>query len=353
MSNAAHEYRAFLLQIAERLSQEDKKKIIFLEEMSTDLDSKPSLTVLTQLEMCGKLSASKPDDLVKLLIKIDRIDLARKAKEFAKQQRKGRTTALSDFQALDNAAVKLSANLQVTLLQCEILLDQVENLKEAAEKMNVNRVEEVVSGAFTLISERLKPSLLHASKLIQEQTFYSDSYNPSPDSQLSSLDFEAESLTPAPPATSALQPAGCVRLPHVVINTSELKAAVGNLKAQTSMSLPRTRASPMKAQPTNASGNKQPLMPPSSPRQHVNNTPAPFHSSSLQRPSSPAVGPLPCASGDAGDSPPTSPQQTPAQMEHIIGSGTSYTPLIAADVRTAECYKSVNRESIPGIPMLL
>ena len=35
------------------------------------------------------------------------------------------------------------------------------------------------------------------------------------------------------------------------------------------------------------------------------------------------------------DSPPTSPQQTPAQMEHILGSGASYTPLIAVDVRTA------------------
>ena len=50
------------------------------------------------------------------------------------------------------------------------------------------------------------------------------------------------------------------------------------------------------------------------------------------------------------DSPPTSPQQTPTQMEHIIGSGASYTPLIVADVHTAEYYKSVNRESIPGIP---
>ena len=306
MPDAGYEYRAFLLQIAEKLSQEDKKKIVFLEEMSTDLDSKPSPAVLTQLEMRGKLSASKPDDLVKLLKKIDRIDLARKVKEFVKQQRKGRTTALSDFQALDNAAAKLSASLQVTLLQCEILLDQVENLKEAAEKMNINRVEEVVSEAFTLISERLKPSLLHASKLIQEgsraqeQTFYSDSYPPSPDLQLSSLDFEAESLTPAPPATSVSQPAGCVRLPHAVINTSELKAAVRNLIAQSSTPLPRTRGSPTKAQPTNASGNKQPLMPPSSPRQHVNNTPAPFHSSSLQRPSSPAAGPLPRASGDAG-----------------------------------------------------
>ena len=48
------------------------------------------------------------------------------------------------------------------------------------------------------------------------------------------------------------------------------------------------------------------------------------------------------------DSPPTSPQHTPAQMEHIIGSGASYTPLIAADVCTAEYYKSVNRETIAG-----
>ena len=287
----AYEYRAFLLQISDKLSQEDSKKIVFLEDLPVELESKayPPLAVLTQLEMRGKASASRPDDLAKILKKIERHDLAKKVKDFAKQQKKGRTTAATELQRLDHATMKLSANFQVTLLQCEILLHQVENLREEAEKAGYRRVEEVVAEAHAVIAEKFQRKLLYASKLIQEeQGFYreqsGESNPPSPDSQLSSLDFEAESTSPTPAPSS--QPAGSVRLPHT-INTSELRAAAGNLRAQSSASLPRSsRGNPTKAQPTTTSGNKQPLMPPSNQRHPVDNASAPTHGS-LQRVGSP------------------------------------------------------------------
>ena len=48
--------------------------------------------------------------------------------------------------------------------------------------------------------------------------------------------------------------------------------------------------------------------------------------------------------------PPTSHQQVPAQTdhEHMLDLDTSYTSLLTTDMHTAEYYKSLNRERIPG-----
>ena len=241
---AAYEYRAFLLKVSEKLSDEDSKRIVFLEDLPVqELENKPPLTVLTHLEMRGKLSASKPEDLVEILRKIGRQDLAKKVRDFAKQ-RKGRATlsSLLGFSDHDHPATKLSANLQVTLLLCGILLEQVENLREEAKEVGFKRVEEVVADARSLVSEHLKRKLLYASGLIsqesKEQAACSErpeSTPSSPDSPLSSLELEV----PPIPVQSAQPPqhAGCARLSHTV-NDSELKAAIGNLKSQ---SLPRSR----------------------------------------------------------------------------------------------------------------
>ena len=96
MSNSkAYEYRAFLLQIAEKLSQDDSKKIAYLEGLPPDMESKPApLTFLMQLEMRGRVSASRPDDLAKILEEIERHDLAKKVKDFAGEAaEKGKTNS--------------------------------------------------------------------------------------------------------------------------------------------------------------------------------------------------------------------------------------------------------------------
>ena len=312
-----YEYRAFLLQIAEKLSQDDSKKIAYLEDLPSDMESKPApLTLLMQLEMRGRVPASKPDDLAKILKTIGRHDLAKKVKDFAKQQKKGRPTAQSELQRLDHATMRLNASLQVTLLQCEILMQQVVNLREEAERSEgYKRVEEVVGEAHA-IAEHFYRKLQYASKFVQEEQYRaqnSDSNPCSPDSQLSSLDFEAESqasvLTPAPATSSLLNqsPAGCSRLTHVV-NSSELRAAVDNLKSQ-SASLPRPFRGTTQAQLTAASASgsgtttKQPLLPPANQRHphlpQVDNTPAPAparHGCSLPRSRGGSPGPLPLPS---------------------------------------------------------
>lgn len=256
---AAYEYRAFLLQVSGDLSQDDVRNIGYLEQMQIEPNSKP-ITVLTQLEMRGKLSSSKPDNLVKLLKKIMRHDLAKKVRDFAKKQRKeksGRSpAATSPLEKLDQSIVNLRANLQVTLIQCRILLEQMENVREAAEEAGQKRVEEVVAEAHSLVSDQLQRKLRYASGLAAEQDGLGDSCRersdsggtPSPPSSPpSSFEFDTTSLEPAP-SPSALgvtqpgpgpQKPGSVRLPVVpTINNSELKAAVGKLKSN---SLPRAR----------------------------------------------------------------------------------------------------------------
>ena len=83
----AYTYRAFLWHIAAKLSQEDCKKIAFLACLPEDIESNLHiLTLFTQLEMCGKLSATRLDDLANILKNIERHDLADMVKEFVKQQ---------------------------------------------------------------------------------------------------------------------------------------------------------------------------------------------------------------------------------------------------------------------------
>ena len=237
---AAYEYRAFLLQVSENLSQTDIKNIGYLEEIVVEPDSKP-LTVLMQLEMRGKLSASKPDALAKLLKKIMRHDLAKKVKDFAKKQRKGRSTQ-SPLEKLDQSVVNLSANLQVTLIQCRILLEQVENVRDAAEEAGFKRVEEVVAEAHSLVSEQLQRKLLHASGLVAQESVSeqgltdcrerSNSTPSPPDSPPSSFEFDASI------GDSEAQPGGARKPVVHAVNNKELKAAVVNLKSN---SLPQAR----------------------------------------------------------------------------------------------------------------
>lgn len=240
------EYRVFLLQIAGNLSQSDCRNIAFLEQLPEQANNISPLEVLTQLEMRDRLSASKLDYLVKVLKDISRHDLVRKAREFSKNQRKGRT-ASSSLSRLDDSCIKLTANLEVTLQQCKILLQQVENVKKEAEEVGFKRVEEVVAEAHSLLSEQVQGKFMYASGLIsQAERLHQegqcrerrDSTPSSSESSPSSL--ESEEPSERVPSTKALQQgrSGWQHVPMHAVNDSELKAAAGNLKPQ---SLPRPR----------------------------------------------------------------------------------------------------------------
>ena len=256
---AAYEYRAFLIQVSDGLLQKDLDGIVFLQELPAGLAKESPLNVLVQLEMRGIISATKPEDLAKLLKEIGRHDLAKKVRDFAKKQRKGRST-ISHIQRLDQLAVNLSASLKLTLIQCKILLEQVENVKEEAEALSgFKRVEEVVAEAQTLISEHLQRKLMYASRLLQENTVHTlagygggenerDSPPSSPETSPSSLEFTIETAAPSEPATLPASPpphtqlqrtaGGMSRPPVRYVRESEVRAVAGNLRSQ---SLPQQK----------------------------------------------------------------------------------------------------------------
>ena len=254
---AAYEYRAFLIQVSDGLLQKDLDGIVFLQELPAGLAKESPLNVLVQLEMRGIISATKPEDLAKLLKEIGRHDLAKKVRDFAKKQRKGRSTISHvHIQRLDQLAVNLSANLKLTLIQCKILLEQVENVKEEAEALNgFKRVEEVVAEAQTLISEHLQRKLMYASRLMQEnipagyggEENERDSPPSSPETSPSSLEFTIETAAPSEPAILPSQPphtqlqraaGGMSRPPVRYVRQSEVRAVAGNLRSQ---SLPQQK----------------------------------------------------------------------------------------------------------------
>ena len=91
------EYRVFLLHISDELALEDCRKIVFLERLTLPLEYENCdemvplrLTLLAELERRGRVSASRLDDLAKILMTIERQDLEKKVKAFAKQQERER-----------------------------------------------------------------------------------------------------------------------------------------------------------------------------------------------------------------------------------------------------------------------
>ena len=77
------DFRHLVLQIADKLSQDDIMKIAYLERLPPYMvKNEPPHRLLMELENRDRVSASRPDDLAKILKMIDRRDLAEKVNDF-------------------------------------------------------------------------------------------------------------------------------------------------------------------------------------------------------------------------------------------------------------------------------
>ena len=72
------EHRLALLQLSDMLSDEDSKKIVFLEGLPKELEEKSPWEVIAHLEVQGKAIG---EELTRILKAINRHDAAKKAKE--------------------------------------------------------------------------------------------------------------------------------------------------------------------------------------------------------------------------------------------------------------------------------
>lgn len=194
MSSLTKHFHVLLFQLSEKLHPHDIEGIITIEELPADLEGQSALKILLKLEMMGRISASKLSDLEEVFKNINRIDLARKVKDFSKTQKKGtRRSASTTMQGQEQS---LYANLEVTLVQMRLLLDQLKHLKRIAQEASPKYVEPVISEAQE-DAEALEKKLLHAKALQNEQsldssgsdTGFSPPINPK---QRNSFDLELE-----------------------------------------------------------------------------------------------------------------------------------------------------------------
>ena len=220
-ARASYEHRKLLLQLSDKLSKDDSRKIVYLEELPKELlgenNSPDPLSVLIHLEMRGKTT---PEELIRILNDINRHDAA---KLITKTKKNPLTRKNSG-----SASLKLEDTLSVTMKSCEVLLEQTEVLmKHAANKGN-KRVEELVSEAKTNLTDGVQRKLKYAFRLLssQSQSEHCGNFSnssppgPSPESSLTSKVSPSQSADlPSSPVHQCLP-----------INKSDLKRAVGKLK---------------------------------------------------------------------------------------------------------------------------
>jgi hypothetical protein len=203
------EHRKALLQLGGLLSDNDSKKIVFLEGLPKMLEEKTSWEVLAHLEVQGKTTV---EELTRILKAIDRQDVAKKAKELIGKRRKATDSGCK--------ALMLRDTLQLATKYCKILVDQVDYLKFAANKDGNKRIEEKASEAKENLINQVQIKLRYASALFSSQTEVSacDSADSTSSLENSPTDRSPDSSPPS------------IVCSHFTV--SELKEAAEKLKQQ-------------------------------------------------------------------------------------------------------------------------
>ena len=131
------EFRRLLYKIAQQLSQEESDSLVVIESLPIAFKGKPSFIVFVQMVLQGTISESKPDNLVEVLKGINRMDLAKQAKDLSRSTKRSKKKHRDlEVQSLDEqvSRVAIAANSEVTLVQSNILLEQLDRLRETVSE---------------------------------------------------------------------------------------------------------------------------------------------------------------------------------------------------------------------------
>ena len=213
---AGFEHKKFLLQLSDKLTQDESNKIVYLEDLPKQLVDKSPWEVFAHLEMLGKTSST--EELTRILKAIKKFDIAKKLKE-AKPRRKPLTRKDSG-----SSALKLEESLTLAIKNCEILREQLEYLQIGASKVGKKRMEEVVSEAKANLNGQVHRKLKYISGLLAsesqdiEQCTYPTVNSSPPSSPENSLTSLRSPDSPPSPVRAA-------------INESELRRVQENLKS--------------------------------------------------------------------------------------------------------------------------
>ena len=201
------EHRKALLHLGDLLSDDDSKKIVFIEGLPKVLEEKSPWEVLAHLEVQEKATVK---ELTRILKAINRHDAAKKAKELiGKPYRRKKDPECK--------ALMLEDSLQLAEKHCKVLVEQVEYLKFAANKDGNKRIEELTSEAKRCLENQVQHKLRYASGLFRSQSDHDSTAD-------SSSNASSPADTPSP-----------VSSPHTIrmrnrITGSELKKAAENLQ---------------------------------------------------------------------------------------------------------------------------
>ena len=181
-----------------QLSDEERRAIVDIEGLPPRLKDQGSFDVLMQLERLGR--CSKPDDVAKIFKNIDRIDLAKKvsAFKFPKKSKKRECTQLYRGDPDKN----VESVLQVTKLQYNILMNEIQHLWEAANRAGYRRIEEVADDLRSSVSEHIKRKLPYISGLLATAKAETSL---SPSSSISSTSSSGEDTHEVNPLESEIQ----------------------------------------------------------------------------------------------------------------------------------------------------
>lgn len=226
-SQAAYEHKLFLLQLSDKLTKGNIQKILFLvaDLPKAELEGKSPLEVLAHLEMLGKTST---EELSRILKDIGRQDLVKK---LIQKEAKNRKTPLSRKDS-GPSALKLEDNITLAAKHCELLIENVEHIKQAASKGGKKRVEELCSEMKAVLSNQVHRKLKYASGLLTSESTAAEtercikageetSQNSPPSSPESSITLLRGGESPPSP----------VRLGARLVKESDLRKGRENLKS--------------------------------------------------------------------------------------------------------------------------
>ena len=200
------EHRKALLQLGDLLSDDDSKKIVFVEGLPKALEEKSPWEVLAHLEVQGKTTR---EELTRILKAINRHDAAEKAKELIGKPHRRKKDP-------EYKALMLKESLQLAEKHCKVLVEQVDYLKFAANIGGNKRIEEMASEAKENLKSQVQKKLRYASVLFSSQTDSTDSSSPTSSLEGSASDRSPDSSSPV--------------LIRSRITASELKEAAEKLK---------------------------------------------------------------------------------------------------------------------------
>lgn len=157
------EFGVLLYELSQRLNGKEITAIIHIEDLPRNLEGKNSLEILIQLQMLGKITESDPSTLQSVFKNINRIDLVNKVKDFSKSQKKKKTPksgGLSD--RVDKMVYDLDANLKVSLIQTQVLRDQLINVATVANTSGEVKIARMIQESIRALHNEVERTIISA-----------------------------------------------------------------------------------------------------------------------------------------------------------------------------------------------